>query len=469
MRYASRTLLAANIMLGMGSGFRPFIHVRRQMPVGQGGFHVGALAVWPPHGGGESIGAFSRPEYLYVYDCGSEPKKLVNREINALLAACPHRHLDLLVLSHFDRDHICGTPHLLRSNGGFSVDTILLPFVAMDERIVALAQAVAETRENGGRIDRFFVDMVFDPIGTLAAFGPRRIILVRGDGDDDARLDGEATPDFDPSGPEARPDTKERRAAAERGGIETLLVDAYGDPQRPPYHAHAGGAAGVEVVEVRNMALAISDNGHAIEWKLLPWVRSAAAGDIASFRTKVETLLGWPAGTFATKVLDPAVRRQMVTTRRTELAAAYKQAFGDKNLTSLCLYSGPRFPDLTEAAAVLPAMGGHRLTKIGWLGTGDAHLKDAADIAAFRHAYRKEIDLVSTYVFPHHGSIENSDAADLIVSADLWIAAADPIHDWAHPHWSLQQAVDTMGKRFHQVKGWPDTAAEETFWVIANP
>lgn len=458
MRYPSFYSLVANAAPGLLAGCRPYLHARRQMPVGQGGFHVGTLR-YPA-----SSPAYAPPGFLYVYDCGSEPKRHVRRAIDELRGVRADGKLDLLVLSHFDRDHICGTPHLLRARGGFAVDTVMLPFVDMAERIAALAQAADETRAWGGHIDSFFVNMVFDPVGTLTGLGARRIVLVRSEGDE-TPLEDEGDPDFDPSDPDRRPKREERGEAS--GPIKLALVRAYDDPQRPARHARrTSGEA--EVIEVRNVAAAVFDASLCVEWKLLPWVRRADPAAIRAFRAKVETLFGWAAGTFDARVTEPSVRRQMVTKKRTRLTRAYREAFGDKNLTSLCLYSGPRYPDRTAAVSLMPRRPASRLTKISWMGTGDAHLKDSADIAAFRHGYGSDLAEVVTYLLPHHGSIENSDPGDLIVDADLWVAAAEPIHDWEHPHWRLRAAVAAKHARFRQVKSLEATAVDEVFLVIAG-
>lgn len=61
-----------------GDDPRSFYHVRRQMPVGQGGFHVGGLRFLTAHPWndlpGHRAARFTNAEILYVYDCGSEPK-----------------------------------------------------------------------------------------------------------------------------------------------------------------------------------------------------------------------------------------------------------------------------------------------------------------------------------------------------------------------------------------------------------
>lgn len=465
MRYSSTTPYTFIGRIAREEG-QLFLHARRQMPIGQGGFHVGGLQRWENAGPNCTRSVLAHANYLYVYDCGSEPKRHVHREINALIEHRANCKLDLLVLSHFDRDHICGTPHLLRALDGLRVDTIMLPYVDMDERIVALAQAAAETHDNGGQIDKFFLDMVFDPVRTLAQFGPRRILLVRGD-DDEGPVDPDR-PGFDPDGP--TPALKHRMMADfdREGSFDTKLIYAYDDPQRPGSTALISGMGETEVREIRNMAIAVSDTEGSFFWKLLPWVRGADPADVARFRARVETLFAWPVGSFGWQVQNTAVRKQMVTTKRTALARAYKEAFGDKNLTSLCLYSGLLNPTDARAIALTHDLPSDHLTKIGWLGTGDAHLKEPADIAAFRRGYGADLDLVSTYLLPHHGSIKNSDPADLIVDADLWVAAADPIHPWAHPHWELQAAVAGMGRAFRHVRASRFTASEELFAVTGT-
>ncbi|QGN00036.1 hypothetical protein [Methylocystis parvus] len=55
---------------------------------------------------------------------------------------------------------------------------------------MALARAAASIETQGGVIDSFFVRMVSDPVGTLAGYGPRRIVFVQGNGPDAPPPDG---------------------------------------------------------------------------------------------------------------------------------------------------------------------------------------------------------------------------------------------------------------------------------------
>lgn len=434
---------------------KTLVHDRRQMPVGQGGFHVGGLRQFHtrPFPISSGIESFAKSQTLYVYDCGSEPKRNVTRETKALRAACPDARLDILALSHFDRDHICGTPHLLGKHGGFEVDTIMLPFVEMDERVVALARAAASVEQHGGVIDSFFVRMVSDPVGTLAAYGPRRIVLVQGN-DYDAPT---------PEGLEPAPGRDLEDGREVREGISWALGPAYtGRPMRQRREPNAGARGDVEVLVVRDAACFASTPGAGALWKLLPYVRTANPATLAQFRTEAEQKLGWKLGSFAARVSAPGEMKRLATTKRTKLAQAYAAAFHDKNLTSMSLYSGPSDPSAVDALSELQK---HPLTKIGWLGTGDARLSEAAEISSFESAYGADLLHASTFVFPHHGSIENTDPTKLVADADIWVAAADPTHDWEHPHWRLRQAIDSIGRTFRHVRAWPTTALHERFIV----
>jgi len=440
-----------------------FAHIRRQASAGQGGFHIGALSktdplaqIVPSSGYGRFVGA----DVLYVYDCGSEPKRHVLREIRALVATQPCRHLDILALSHFDRDHICGVPHLLKRATGFAtVDTILLPYVDDAERLIAMGKAVANAEVDGGRLPAFFTDMVIDPLAALAEFGPRRIVLVRPEDGDDGP---DSIPTALPDGPRLDPDDGFRHRET---GFTWRAKAAR--PDRPWMFAETLALPGRSVVWASNVMLVGANADSSVLWKLRPYTRPAKPAAIAQFKAAVEVLFGWAAGTFDARSGSVAERRKMVTTYRTKLATAYKTAFKDKNLTSMSLYSGPLEPEALEACSVDPIRDGHEFTKVGWLGTGDAHLEDVADRTAFEAAYAVDLSVTSTFMFPHHGSIENTDPDALVSDADDWVAAADPIHNWAHPHWSLFPAVEAKGGQFRHVRAAPATAFEEAFLLTA--
>lgn len=88
--------------------------------------------------------------------------------------------IDLLCISHFDRDHVSGLSYLLP---GLTIGTLVLPNVSSIERLVL--GAGAPTR--GGDPDGEYLDFLGDPVGFILdrAEAVERVILVGGDPPDD--------------------------------------------------------------------------------------------------------------------------------------------------------------------------------------------------------------------------------------------------------------------------------------------
>lgn len=460
------------------------LHNRRQMPVGQGGFHVGSLRrvlgseyLSPPF---DDCNRFESADFLYVYDCGSSPKAAVEREIKDLLSHRPDRQLDILFLSHFDVDHICGTPKLLgakrKRSPGFAVDTIVLPYIDHAERLLAFARATVTSLNRGSRVPDFFRRMVIDPGEALDDFRPRQIIFVEGE---EPPTDDEAgtipDPDIGPwsgGGPDRRSEDGfgfkieashadtvfDRGGAAGQYGRRAVRVRRLGRGRRP-------GAA--SMLLMANVAFRVHDWGGTLGWRLLPHVRPAPKAAITAFERAAETELKWPAGSFRTNIEIASVREEAVTKHRMKLARAYRAIFGgaNKNLTSMSLYSGPANPQEADGWTIAPYLAPHHETKIGWMGTGDAPLKDLAEISAFERFYSDEMVRVASFMLPHHGSIENSNPARLVSDADVYVAAADPRHDWEHPSDALRLAVRNAGKFVAVVREQRRTAFDETILI----
>ncbi|MGU3495853.1 hypothetical protein ACLBXM_17570 [Xanthobacteraceae bacterium A53D] len=156
----------------------------------------------------------------------------------------------------------------------------------------------------------------------------------------------------------------------------------------------------------------------------------------------------------------------MVTKHRTAVARAYAWAFGDKNETSLMLYSGPAKPQ--KAGAVLRNSQMLAKARVGWMGTGDVYFKDPLTVQRFQNYYRDEVNWVTTFMLPHHGSAHNFDPSLFVIDAELWVAAAQPIHKkWKHPAPEIVRAVKTSGARFRQVSSSAKSLLEErmvVFW-----
>lgn len=90
-------------------------------PIGQGFFYTGRLR------GGHS-------EFNFVFDCGSLSYSVLNDTIDRY-RTIQTRDIDLLIISHFDADHINGLKRLLE---GRKVKKVVAPFIGLEQRISIL-------------------------------------------------------------------------------------------------------------------------------------------------------------------------------------------------------------------------------------------------------------------------------------------------------------------------------------------
>jgi hypothetical protein len=412
-------------------------HHRYQLPVGQGGFHVGTLEkldqdkdAWRESLSGDAI---TSADFLYVYDCGSIPRKGVDDAVRSIVKRRPCQSLNMLFVSHFDRDHICGIPTLLCKNVGLSVDTIIMPYLDHVDRIIAFARCADEFSDD--KSEKFFRDIVVDPVERMRRFKPKEIILIM-------PLDEDSAPT--PDEPSARTRLDPTRFSI---SMEVARSASIGATLKQNWDSHGN-----------------SDiNG---KWLLKTFVKRATKRDREAFCGAVEYTLGWPRGHFYKKVQAKAERRRLVTERREALSHAYAWAFGNKNETSLSLYSGPTEPH--KAGAVSKDLCDFHTARVGWLGTGDAGLKEKRAIEDFKNHFQDELDWVTTFMLPHHGSAHNYDPSISVVNAELFVAAAYPNNPkWKHPAAEIVKAIKASGANFQQVGLCPKTRLEEKmvlFW-----
>ncbi|WP_146758985.1 hypothetical protein [Rhizobium tropici] len=424
-------------------------HHRYQLPVGQGGFNVGTLrdlgrneALWRASLTSDAI---SSADFIYVYDCGSDPIDGVIQSVRSIVARRPSRRLDMLFVSHFDRDHICGIPHLLHEKRGLRVDTIVMPYLDDIDRIIAFGRSAATTGEHSA--ERFHEDVVVDPVGTMARFGPRQIVMVMPTDEDEGDSGFFELPPAEP--PRSGPD-----------GMPWKAKETGWHSAPPPARRTLEGATIVQHIEFDVAA------GTEGGWLLKPHVKRASQQDREAFCVAVEVLLQWPRGSFHDQVKVEKERRGLVTKHRNAVSRAYAWTFGDKNETSLSLYSGPVEPQTAGAVSRNSRMSAS--ARVGWMGTGDADFKDPLAVQRFRRHYRDEMDWIATFMLPHHGSARNFDPSLFVVDAELWVAAAQPIHlHWKHPAPEIVKAIKARGARFRRVGSSPKSLLEErmvVFW-----
>src|SRR3546814_13323939 len=114
--------------------------------------------------------------------------------------------LDILFLSQFHGDHVNVVEKLLDKTDGLKVDTIVLPLLPIEDRLIAFGRSITDDPAAGKTA--FFRDLIIDPAAALARFGPRQILFVRRGSPDDGRP-GRGEGPIEPAG---------RRAERQRGG-----------------------------------------------------------------------------------------------------------------------------------------------------------------------------------------------------------------------------------------------------------
>lgn len=83
-----------------------------------------------------SSGKVSLPnqkEFVWVYDCGSTNQKYITEAVNNMKQTYQNDVIDLLAISHFDKDHINGLSELLK---GRKVKYWLLPYYPLWQRLL---------------------------------------------------------------------------------------------------------------------------------------------------------------------------------------------------------------------------------------------------------------------------------------------------------------------------------------------
>lgn len=422
-----------------------FHHIRTQYAVGQGGFHAASL-----RGEGATKG------FLYVYDCGAMTVYATqrDREIDAYLSTLrgrkPDKRIDVIFISHLHADHVNGLPRLL---AGARTDTVVLPLLNDVERLIAFAHTAVF--DVAAAADPFFRDLTVDPSQTLHELGVRRVLSLHASPDDQRYEEPE-----EDHGPPSD-------GAEESGTIRWEIVDA------------DGGRVDIQTEGELSDRCAVSVRSASFEWLLAPFVDPPVAKESAKFIKNLAKTLGVSERDLNGVLDDKTFLHYLVTRRIPDLQVAYKSLTNDLNISSLCLYSGPRLHTAatmklwhlhieqgsgtgTECVSYWP----HRDQRVGWLGTGDAALRQRKRRDAFTTRYGKLLDHVRTMTLPHHGSDYNFHG-DLLrkTGATLCVAAADAYSTWEHPGTETVQSVYSAGAKLHVATSSERSRLQEDVWM----
>ena len=401
------------------------LHLRLQLPVGQGFFHAGWVHL-----------SEDSPGYFYIYDCGSMTKYATacKREVKKLHGCVGNgAKLHLLVLSHMHADHVNGVPGLLKDEA-LKVDTIMMPLVNMEDRLLSYAATVANDPKAART--KFYRSFVVDPVAAVSRFQPRNILLVRsgkggapgGEPDEDGPLDG--APDI-------------------RGEGEGYFWKLVGRGSAEEKTRHSDGPIILTIPD--SSALKIFEVGHWNDaWLLAPYVDRDIRRNRNVFLEALAASQSLSTSDLRNKLTDTEFLKRLLSRKKIgALRKAYKACNRDLNLTSLCLYSGPSQNSFTDHRPC--AHQGHRTMcgvpgRIGWLATGDARLGKTARVEAFVAHYKALTARVATLTLPHHGSSPDfNDRLLADIDPTVCTVAAGTFKNWQHPGARVVHAVTSAG------------------------
>lgn len=394
--------------------------------------------------------------FCWVYDCGSKSTKALKDALNRAgqLKHWPES-IDMLVLSHFDDDHVNGLEDLLKKQ---KVKCLVLPFSEWQQRLREVA--VGGTKG----ISASTAQLQLDPVGWLAARDLRSrvttlLLIRRGTEDPDA-------PPLDPVPLPLDPDSKIDRKANSAEQLTELRMGT-----------SSGMTASSPTVQVLS-------HREPIRVGSLPMDFMFFNAELGGSSLGIIETVGGVMVAKKSKLPLPVVRQQVDTTItnlnlggsiyslptnwRAQLKACYEKHFGStgkaKNNISLCLYVAPisrdrnvshcgifsgRLP-FEEDATAHKHFADHKLMepiallRPAALYTGDLKLDNAVIDAMQSHFGKRRWDKIGVTQVPHHGSThswQSGNASRLAPSTFVHCASGSA----AHPHPTV--TADLAGQR----------------------
>ncbi|MBS1712966.1 MAG: MBL fold metallo-hydrolase [Armatimonadetes bacterium] len=382
---------------------RPICVASRFHPVGQGLFYSAHFC------------SGTDRRFTYVFDCGTLSKQAwLAREIKGLGVPLNGDRIDLLCISHFDRDHVSGVRRILADHG---TRVIVMPYMSLAER---LALAVEDDAADD------YLEFLIDPAGAL----------VGAEGDSTQVIFIAAGPD--PSDPPStdRDDPDRHSNEGDNYSFEPDLPE--GDPS-----SEADSPLSSPQLKGR---IRICTHDQPINlrglWEFVFYNENRPDVNLTHLEKQILALIAKhkdARGKFQSADFLPQVRK------------LYESTFGtggrNANRISLVLFSGPQgrrqldwrrhhpfeiecYWCLAERLHCLHPddqvhARGHLIA--GSLLTGDIFFdKPGAVLAAQRHFTRRRWNRIETLQVPHHGSSHSwhSGAADLFSHSVSVVSAA---------------------------------------------
>jgi len=369
-------------------------------PVGQGLFSSGRVH-FVPH---ESF------DFRWVYDCGTTSSQRLLRDARSNFK----RHfgsdrLDLIVISHFDADHISGIVDLLNEVG---TDTLMLPWAGLWHRLmIGCAQGLSpEDPDFEFYIDpvRYFEDR--------AGEGFRRIVFVPfSNGEGPPEPEGEPEPKLDPDVESPLEFDADKEYKDDRLGGANEWME---------YVSNVSGRHEVSMMRRGGSASVLG------LWEFVPYNDPATRPkSMPDFLLIVERLREDLLRTSNSR------REQALETLKEHYARSFPKS--QRNDLSLFLYGGPIGRWGTYVQHWFPAYFSGQAHNGSVIYTGDGSLATEEKWQTFAdYLHENRTTQIAVFQVPHHGSRNNwyDGLADRIEPLTS-VFSSDPSHrSYGHPH-----------------------------------
>lgn len=342
-------------------------------PVGQGCFYAGSINL-------------KGQEFVVVYDCGSISSAIhLQDSINQFKKR--FTKIDLLVISHFDKDHVSGLKQLL---GGIKCAKVVIPYYSPLMRLALLATNI---------VDADYISFIQNPIGFLLRdeFQVNEVVVLSNNGNDGTNA-GEPT---------VLPDTPDDFSEGENNIFR--LDEAQKDDLdliQSVKENEGDNFEGSKNVKYLSLPFKLSFI-HQI-WEFVFYAKPVEEHLIKSFKDKIDELL--------TKTKYGKISELFEMDFIPSIKELYRSYFNrNLNHTSLVVLHRPllKTSDLgifignSQNVISIPGLWIHQ-NNFATMLTGDSFLKKDSDYNNFINYYTKKyIDQIALLQVPHHGSSYN--------------------------------------------------------------
>lgn len=339
-------------------------------PIGQGCFYGGSITT-------------TENEFTIVYDCGTVSSySFLSQSIQKF--KYNYKRIDLLMISHFDKDHVNGLKELLTN---IKCEKVIIPYYEPILRLTLL---------NNSDSDDDYISFLKDPIFYLLNsddFNVGEVVILE-------------------NGNENNPDLRapEPKSPTPRENLEILKLayDSFESQEDNSFKSRVISNEGItyEAKNIRYFSLPFKISISNNFWEFVFYLKELDnQNNISIFETEIN------------KLIALTVDQKITSLFNSSFIPIIKKLYKDhvnKNLnyTSLVVYHGPTissyFSLIRSAILRYPIQRHNNNNCSGTLLTGDSFLKENCDFEPFFNYFSQYyIDKIFILQVPHHGSINN--------------------------------------------------------------